>query len=125
MQARLEKRRLCDVESEVLETTHALAGMWVAQKWRLPPVITDTIGNQYRFASYRGNFRPIVAVVALASELSRRAGFGDAADFNESALDENALDFLELTPERLQEIEAELKECSSEARTFLESLEQV
>jgi HD-like signal output (HDOD) protein len=123
-QARAEKRRLCDIESEVLETTHALAGMWVAQKWRLPPVITDTIGNQYRFAGYRGNYRPIVAVVTLASELSRKAGFGDAADFNEPVMDENAMAFLELSPERLQEIENDLRENSSEARMFLESLGQ-
>ena len=122
--ARAEQRRLCDVESEELETTHALAGMWVAQKWRLPPIITDTIGNQGRLAQYRGSFKAAVAVASLASELARAAGFGDAGDYCPIDMDPSAMAFLELSPERLDAIIAELLDVSSEARSFLEGLQQ-
>lgn len=116
--------QLYEVERDALQTTHAMAGMWVAQKWRLPPVITDTIGYQHRGSQYVGDYRGELALVVLASEASRAAGFGNAGDYRPPNLRFNPAECPALDAEGIEKTIEELREYCGQARQFLNVLSE-
>ena len=62
-----------DAEQEVFKTDHTAVGRWIAQKWKLPPAMTDVIWLHHHSAPALGAMKdngPLVAIVALANILA-------------------------------------------------------
>ncbi len=108
------------VEQDRLKTTHAHAGQWIAQKWRLPPGIVSSVGFQFRPESSPQEYRTEVAVVSLGSDLARKAGFGNAGDFGPLQWRGQAV--LALSDEVRDEVLDELRGNMGDARRFLNLL---
>lgn len=73
-------RPLVEFEKQMLGTTHAQAGAWLAEHWHLPVVIVDAIGSVYQPDEYAGPYKAEVQIVALAEILSQAAGFGSGGE---------------------------------------------
>ncbi len=117
-------RPLRELELENLNTTHAEVGKWIAAKWRFPALIVDAIGYLDSATTYVGPNKTEVAIVALASDMSRVAGFGYAGDWSELPFDRDLLNFLELTDAIIDDIIAELSQLRDETRQFLNLLSE-
>ncbi|HIJ73413.1 MAG TPA: HDOD domain-containing protein [Candidatus Hydrogenedentes bacterium] len=122
--AKASRRRLRDVEQEKLNVCHAEVGQWLADKWRLPPVLTDVIGNLYRARRYHGPHRTALAVVVVADDMSRAAGFGFAGDWTEPAFAPAVLDSLSLTTATVDEAIEGLREFCDETRRFFHLMKE-
>lgn len=122
--AEQQKNPLAVVERSVLQTTHADVGMWLADKWRLPAMITDAVGYQHRPLGYTGPYLLEVAVVGLSSEFARMANYGYAGDYDPPAFYPPSMDRLGLGKEQADRIKVELGEYFEEARRFLGILQE-
>lgn len=120
--AQTAKRRLQDVEFDIIGVTHADVSAWIAQKWSLPPNIRDMLGFQCRAHLYTGPFGREVAIVELASDIARVAQFGSAGDYDEPFLPGDAGERLGVEPKRILAVIAQLGTYQTEARQFLEAL---
>ncbi len=110
---------LKNIEMEHLGITHADVGGWIAEKWRFPQSITDMIQNVYRADHYRGLYQKEVAIVALAAEMSREAGFGRAGDWRAPLIGKALLDTLGITRTDVKHVRVQLDELRGEARDFI------
>jgi putative nucleotidyltransferase with HDIG domain len=112
-------RPLREVELERLKTTHAEVGAWLAEHWRFPHTITNVIANLYRVSVSTIPNGMETATVVLASEISRKTGFGNAGEGHPPCLDEKALSVINLTESAVDEIVAELEPFLDETEQFL------
>jgi len=122
-EAKQSQRLLRDVEREKHRMTHPEVGQWIAERWQLPAMITDTIGNRYRVARYAGPNKTEVAIVALADDISRKAGFGVAGDYDDPPVAQDVLEILSLREETVDAIVSALDQVRDETRQFLNVLE--
>jgi len=122
-QAEKDGRRLCEVETEALRTTHAEVGQWLAEKWRLPEMFAAVLGNHIRPRQYRGEFQRENSIMGLSAEIAREAGFGRAGDFAPPNLDPAAF-ALDVPREWVDAARQETAEYAVEARNFLEILKR-
>jgi HD-like signal output (HDOD) protein len=113
---------LREVEQDRLGATSAEIGRLVATNWRFPEVIIDAIGACTNVRKYLGEWQTEVAVVAVADDVSRRAGFGYAGDRQFLTQLETPLDVLSLTEEDVDEAVEELRGVLDETRAFLNLL---
>ncbi len=123
-EAQESQRLLIEVEREKLRTTHVEVGGWIAEKWQFPPPIVDMIANRYDGPTYSGPNKTEVAIVALADDISRKAGFGFAGDWEERPFECYLLETLGLTEGAADAIVAELGPLRTETRQFLNLLGQ-
>jgi HD-like signal output (HDOD) protein len=114
---------LLPAEQERLEANHAEVGLWLARRWRFPSMICDAIGHQYRVESYNGEYPTEVAIIALSSELSRQARFGDAGDFAPVHIHPAEPIASSMDTELIPSILEELADYRAEARRFLNMLQ--
>lgn len=120
--AKESKVALHEVEQRELGVTHAAVGMWVGNRWNLPGIVTDVMGYQLRLSEYKGEYRAEVALASVSSDLSRKAGFGDAGDCEGVELGAARFEAIGLDAKRNEEVLAELAEYRQEARQFLDEL---
>lgn len=74
-----DKRFVRETEAEVLQIDHTQAGGVLAERWNLPPAVTDAI--QYHHNTERTTADPqLAAVTAVADHIAYEAGFGDAGN---------------------------------------------
>jgi len=122
--AQASGRLLRDVELEMLHTTHTEVGTWIADRWRLPDLLKDTIANLAHAATYSGRHKTEVAAVALANDLSRMAGIGCAGDPADGPLDNALLESLGLTAPAVNGLIEELPGLRNDMRDFLALLKE-
>ncbi len=123
-QAQQTRRLLREIEFEQLGTTHARVGRWLGEKWRFPEYITNTIANIYRVTTYHEPDKPVVAVVAVADELSRHARFGFAGDDDCQNPTPDLLSCLGMGIEEFENTATELEKQREEAMSFLRIMQQ-
>ncbi len=121
--AEKNSRRLCDIELEAIHTTHAEAGQWLAEKWRLPEMFAVVLANHVRARHYHGEFQRENSIMALSNEITREAGFGSAGDFAPPVLDPTAFG-LDIPQEWVEAVRQETSDYAEEARAFLEILKR-
>lgn len=96
-----------EAEQEVLGFTHAEVGRWLAEAWKLPEQLAEPI--QHHHDPGRAKDAPVVtAVVHFADILVRGYGYGDGGDPWVPPLDRAALAQMNLGPEKLKDIIAEI-----------------
>lgn len=119
-EAARDRRPICDVERERLGATHADLGGWICEKWHFPPTIIDCITHHHRPAAASCTHPREAALVCLADEVSRAAGFGlagDAPDLRTSVEDPAAM--LRVPTDVVGSLVDEMREMRDQARAFL------
>jgi HD-like signal output (HDOD) protein len=121
-EARATGSSLEAVERERLEITHRDAGMWLAERWQLPPVTATVIAHANGAARYRGEYAREVSIAALASLMAREAGFGDGGDANPVSLKSHLSLVPEMTDADADRLLDDLRAQRADAARFLEGL---
>ncbi len=121
-EAQQSAKALHEVEQERLGATHAAVGMWMGGRWNLPELFKDVMGFQYLLQEYKGPLKTEVALAAVSSDLSRKAGFGDAGDCDPVDLGPQRLERVGFEEDQVNAVLDELAEYEHEARQFLEEL---
>ncbi|MCP4641829.1 MAG: HDOD domain-containing protein [bacterium] len=113
---------LHELERDQFGVTHPEIGMWIANRWRFPKLIVDSIGFQHELGQYSGKYPSEVSLIALASDMARAAEFGNGGDFGKPSLRPTDRD-LPLSVAGVEEALEELAAFRSEARQFLDLLD--
>lgn len=74
-----EKSTLLEAEKSVLGFTHAQAGEWVAEKWRLPPLLRNSI-RYYPKPLLARSDQGAVAATHVGNSIARALGVGSPGD---------------------------------------------
>ena len=105
-----------EAERGVFQETHAVVGMWLAEKWRFPVNLVEGIGYHHR-PNVAKNAPLETAIVHFSDVLMRARGFGFAGDSLAAAVHPAAFELLALTEadmlELLDKLENSLDESGS------------
>ena len=122
--ARESEELLKNIENQYMEEGHIFVGHWLARKWRFPPMILNVLGNLYDADNYQGPNKNEVALVALSSDISRKAGFGNAGDWKTPECSAEHLDILGLSNDDIDYIIEGLVEVKEDTLQFLNILKR-
>lgn len=100
----------CELEREIIGADHQPFGMALATKWRFPPTLCTTIGYHHKPMDLAAANRSLPSVVHIADILACRSGIGFCSIPQETEIAEEVLEVIKLTPEKIEEIAAELPE---------------
>jgi putative nucleotidyltransferase with HDIG domain len=73
-----EELPLLATEKEVLGFNHMVLGQMVAEKWKLPKVITESIRKHHQPETADGDFRTFISIVYLADFICRFKKIGSS-----------------------------------------------
>lgn len=102
---------LIEAEMEVLDFTHADIGRWLAEKWNLPDIISDTISFHHTPSLAQVNAEQ-VAVVHLADYIVTQNILSVTRKNPRYVFDVSCLDVLGMTETECNEIETQLRSGS-------------
>jgi putative nucleotidyltransferase with HDIG domain len=105
-------------EQEVLGCTHAEIGRLLAERWNLPPKLTDTIALHHRPLD-AGPYALEASIVHLADILARALDLGSGGDRKIPPLDHAAWNILKLKTTALDGIMAGMLKEFDDIRSFL------
>ncbi len=108
------------VEQHMLGTDHTAIGAFLANKWKLPPTITNVIEFHHRPQDAE-NCQPLVYVVAFANELVR-VHFLNQGIFHRDLFSEDLLEYLNLEDEQIMALQSRIKEDLDGIEELLSSL---
>jgi putative nucleotidyltransferase with HDIG domain len=107
------KQSVSDIEQKHLETDHTIIGKHLAQKWRLPNLITLAIWLHHSQTVKISQDMPearIAAVVQAADAIARRAGIGRSGSFDVPEPVQPIAKRLGINPEQIEQIHRNLPE---------------
>jgi HD-like signal output (HDOD) protein len=119
-----ERCSLRAMEQRMLQTDHAEVGGWLMQLWGFPALIVSAVRHAYTPEWHTGPFKKEVAIVSIASDMARLAGFGDAGETTEPRLDPVVVGSLGLDVPQVEEICETLSIMKDDARTLLGLFQQ-
>lgn len=98
-----EEISIRDAEETVLGFSHEKVGLWLAESWKLPENLTESI--HYHHRPHLARQAPqLTAVVHLADVLVRGYGWGNGGDYFVPPLEVGALKVLEIDSAKLEAI---------------------
>jgi putative nucleotidyltransferase with HDIG domain len=101
--ADIQKISLLDAERKVLGVSHCDIGYWVAEKWNLPTMLTDSILFHHTPFSCRESY-VLTSIIHVADIISKAFGSYMKRDFVSSPKDESAFRLLNLDSEKVMEL---------------------
>jgi putative nucleotidyltransferase with HDIG domain len=115
---------LLEAEMALENPRHTYIGAQLAVKWRLPAQIQATIGHHHqKDASLRGGLSQemnlVVDIVYLSNLLMHALQFGNSGHAKVLGVPKEVLERMHLTPEKLKELIAKIKEAVASADGFL------
>ena len=96
---------LLDAEMKVLDFTHADIGAWLAEEWKLPGSILDSVMYHHRPSQAIKNHKR-VAVIHLSDYLTTKSVIGPTESDPHYPLDHSSLELLGISESDLADIEA-------------------
>lgn len=105
-------------EERILGYSHPEVGRLLAEKWNLPPKLTDVILHHHR-PSEAGRFALEAAVVHLADILCRSLNIGYGGDDRIPALEKTAWNSLRIRTEAIEPIMAEINKEFNDISLFI------
>jgi len=120
--ARDQGMLLLDAEKEVLGFNHAVAGSWIAEKWRLPQPLQHAIRQHHTPTQAREN-REMVCAVHLGDILCRALGIGNGGDARIPEIQAPVWQQFNLTPAFLDESLQTMIEELRKAQEFFDLIE--
>ena len=103
---------LIEAEKAVLDFTHADIGAWLAEKWELPGIFTDTVRYHHAPSAAKWNTKH-VAVVHLADYMTTANIFRITEKKPDYPFEPAALDILGITGDEIKNIEAKIRDKAS------------
>jgi putative nucleotidyltransferase with HDIG domain len=110
------KRRISiyEAEMEAFGQTHAIVGLWLAEKWHFPPNLVEVIGYHHRPSqSLRAPLE--TAIVHFADVLVRARGFGFAGDELAAAVHPATFELLALSEADIRDVLEKLENARDDA----------
>lgn len=99
-----KEKSLLDAEKKVLDFTHADVGGWLAEKWKLPGSVIDTI-LYHHSPSLASKNRRRVAIIHIADYLTTKSIAGPARSNPNYPLDRSSLEVLGMSFSDLDNLE--------------------
>ncbi len=109
------------IEEQLFGMDHEVFGAALCRVWNLPEHLEAVVGSHHRPHDRSDSHRTLVSIVHVADILATRSGTGYDRTTEQDAIEQKILDELGLTPEMLEEIEAELPEGVAENRKLFET----
>jgi HD-like signal output (HDOD) protein len=104
-----EHRGFCETERELLGFDHAQVGALLVNKWKLTPLLEETIGLHHDPQAITAD-RPLLLCLDAANQLCHRLGIGFKDDPELDLLAQPSLRQLGLTPTELDGLAGKLQE---------------
>jgi len=120
--AQSQNTDLSDAEREVLGFDHTEAGVWVCEKWKLPPVLTVPIHCHHRVLESTKELLRMTAIVHSADSLCNKSLIGHSGADAHKPVQEAALSVLRIDDEGFQRLLEPLSEHKTKAFALLHSL---
>lgn len=122
--AREREIGFAEAEAEVLETSHAEIGYWLAQKWQLEDILANAIRHQHDVADAPDEpSRKLAAVVAFADHIVRLRQYGESGSYGRPALPVAAWEALSIEKDTLPALMKTITAQMHRADEFLAVLE--
>ncbi len=120
-----EQISLLETEKEFIGMDHALIGRRIADKWKLPIIITKVIGYHHRpkFAGDEQE-KTIASIVHVADAIVKIRKIGNSGNYAKINLDREAVQLLKLTKKDLATIVKELIVEMRNAADFLKIIKE-
>ena len=112
-------RSLLSAEQETLGVTHAAVGRWLAERWRLPPLLQNVIAYHHQPARCPED-RDIVNAVHLADAFIRSLGVGNGGDPSINPVDEGVVASYNLDKEYVNQAMERIVAELTQAREFFD-----
>ncbi len=106
---RHKKQSLVDAEWQILQTSHAEIGALLSERWSLPPFLVNVIRNHHEPLKALQD-RELTIIVSAADLLASRFGYGVDYEQQEPEFTQELLDYLQLTPQRLEQLRQGLED---------------
>lgn len=96
-----------DVEEDLLEIDHSIVGKWVADQWKFPLQLTHAI-HMHHQPQLENEYTELISIVHGADVLSRIKKIGSGGDDQIPSFRKEAWMILQLKPQDLNDIYAEI-----------------
>ncbi len=106
-------------EKEVIDTSYADIGYWVANKWKLADDVQNAIKYQDRVAECPDEYKSLTAILAFSSYICRLRQYGSNGDFNNPTVPRDAWETLHIEKDDLPALMEQIKEELEKAEGFL------
>ena len=90
-----------EAEKQVIQTSYAEVGYWLAKKWQMAEEVQFAILHQNRIAACPEAHRPVAAALAFAAYICRARNYGSNGDFDKPAAPRDAWEVLRIPREEL------------------------
>ena len=109
--SRMRQLMLTEVEEDMLGTTHAAVGGYLAEWWNLPVHISEAL-HWHHEPSESGHDVPLASVVHLADIVVHRAEIGFSGCGRVPDVDETAVEALGVGPQTMRAVEERIAEAA-------------
>lgn len=127
--AKNENMSFLDAETALEFPGHTVLGERLAEKWQLPVMIRKTIRYHHRdiekMESIYPQMKPVIMIATLGNIMAKRFKLGESGDNILSEYPQNYLDYLNLKPSVLTELEEQMSVEMERASSFLSASMQV
>jgi len=120
---RLNGAGMVEAEEEVMGFSHADVGGWLAERWKLPPVLTSPISFHHQVEKAGKDYLQMTSIVHLADILCKRAQIGNSGDNKIPAYQRAAQKHLTLQENDLDALIEELKQEEDKVKSFLSAIQ--
>ena len=110
--AKMQQTVLTEIEEEMLGTTHAAVGGYLAEWWNLPSNIAEALHWHHDPAESENDLR-LASVVHLADIVVHRAGIGSSGCGKVPDVDDAAVSALGVGAKTMQVVERRLAEAAA------------
>jgi len=112
-----------DTEKDKLGFAHYDAGVWLAEKWNLPPIISIPIQFHHEPENAPEEYQKETVLAHFADYLVKFSGIGDSGDNNKlQKLSPLAYSYLEVDEDRIDELSQKLTELRPKIEAFVRSI---
>jgi putative nucleotidyltransferase with HDIG domain len=118
----VEETSLVEAEKEMLGFTHADVGMWLSNKWKLPPSLTFPIAYHHQVGEVDQEYLLLTSIIHLADMLCKKAGIGHSGDTTIPHLQESANKCLCIKEEDIERMIGEIQKEEEKTRIFINSI---
>jgi putative nucleotidyltransferase with HDIG domain len=114
-----ERISLYVAEERILGVDHMLAGAMIADAWKLEGTVGDAIAHHHNYLEYSGPHKDVLFSVVLANRFASAMEIGFSGNRYPDKLDPSVWEYLGVTREIFDEIEAVVNQEIEKAKVFL------
>jgi len=114
---------LVDIEKKLLGFTHADVGMWLCNRWKLPPSIALSVGYHHQVDKVDKQCIIITSIVHLADIICKRAHIGNSGSKTIPTLQDTAREVLCFEEDQIDHLIIKLQNGEEKVNAFLGSIQ--